>query len=147
MPNGDYFLIPVGLYVLALGLLARRGLLDANAPPFYLAGLLLILTPAYLAARQPYADLLHILLLAGGCLAAIFYGLTARVKVFLVTGTLFLLLWIQLSLQGVSGQGSWAVSAVLLGLGIIGSALYLEKRRDKRARWSQAAQSEWQKWE
>ena len=147
MADSDYFLMPIGLYVLALGLLARRGVLDAGAPPFFGAGLLLILTPAYLAARQPYADLPHVLLLAGGCLAAIFYGLTARVKVFLVTGTVFLLLWVQLSLQSVSGQGSWAVSAVLLGLAILGSALYLEKRRDRQTRLSQAAQREWRKWD
>ena len=147
MADSDYFLMPIGLYVLALGLLARRGVLDASAPPFFGAGLLLILTPAYLAARQPYADLLHVLLLAGGCLAAIFYGLMGRVKVFLVTGTVFLLLWVQLSLQGVSGQGSWAVSAVLLGLAILGSALYLEKRRDRQTRLTEAAQREWQKWD
>ena len=134
MNDADYFLLPVGLYVLSLGLLARRGLLDAAATPFFLAGLLLLLTPAYLAARQPHTDLGHILLLAGGSLAAIFYGLTARIKVFLVSGTLFLLLWVQVSLQSVSAQGSWGVTALLLGLAIIGSALYLEKRRDTRAR-------------
>ena len=147
LPNGDYFLIPVGLYTVALGLLARRGMLDASAPPFFLAGLLLILTPTYLAAREPSVGLPHALLLAVECLAAIFYGLTARVKVFLATGTAFLLLWIQLSLRSVTGQGSWAISALGLGLAIIGSALYLEKRRDRQTGWSEAAQHEWRRWE
>ena len=35
MADSDYFLMPIGLYVLALGLLARRGALDASAPPFF----------------------------------------------------------------------------------------------------------------
>lgn len=147
LANSDLFLIPIGLYVLTLGLLARRGLLDAGAAPFFLAGLLLILTPTYLAARQASGDLLHTLLLVVECLAAIFYGLTARIKAFLAAGTVFLLLWVQISLQGVSGQMSWAISTVLLGLAILGSALYLEKRRDKQGPWTQAAQREWYKWD
>ena len=126
MNDGDYFLIPIGLYVLALGVLARRGLLDANAPPFFLAACCSSSTPAYLAARQPYADLVHVLLLAGGCLTAIFYGLAAHIRVFLVTGTVFLLLWVQLCAAGSNRPGQ---------LGGVGGAAW--------ARRSSAAPSIW----
>lgn len=148
LATSDFYLIPIGLYVLALGLLSRRRTPDAtNRQPFYLAGLLLVLTPTYLAARQAHAAPVHSLLLATECVVAIFFGISARIKLLVTGGTAFLLLLVGLQFQGYLTHLHWAVYAMLLGLAIIGGALYFEKRRDEILRWTQDVQERLKDWE
>jgi hypothetical protein len=147
LDTSDFYLIPIGLYVLALGLLARQRHPDLSRQPFYLAGLLLVLTPTYIAVRQPEAAPLHAPLLATECALAIFSGLAWRIRVFVVAGTAFLIALISLQFQGYLTHIHWAIYATLLGLAIIVSALFLERRRDDVLRWAQGVQERLRDWE
>ncbi len=146
LPNSDFYLIPAGLYALLLGLLARRA--HRPAPQtYFLAGLLLVLTPTFVAAWQAGAGPLHALLLLTECVAALFYGIAARVKVFVGAGVAFLVALLLRETHGLVGHVHWAVYATLLGLAILASALFFEKRGDQARRWARAAQEKLREWD
>ena len=146
VPNSDFYLVPAGLYVLALGLLARRR--DGpNTPAYFLAGLLLTLTPTFAAAWAVSAASFHAIVLLSECVGAIFYGIAARIKIFVGAGAAFLLALLLRELQGVAGQINWAIYATLLGLLILASALYFEKRGEAVRRWAQATREKLGDWD
>ena len=146
LPNSDFYLIPAGLYVLTLGLLARRALRPAPQT-YFLTGLLLVLTPTFVAAWQAGAAPLHAVLLLTECVAALFYGIAARIKVFVGAGLAFLVALLLRETQGLVGHIHWAVYATLLGLGILASALFFEKRGEEARRWAKAAQEKLREWD
>ncbi len=146
LASSDFYLVPAGLYVLLLGLLARRARRPAPQT-YFLAGLLLVLTPTLVAAWQAHAGPLHALLLLTECVAALFYGIAARIKVFVGTGVAFLVALLLRETQGLVGHIHWAVYATALGLAILGSALFFEKRGDEARRWARAAQEKLREWE
>ncbi len=145
-PNSDFYLIPVGLYVLALGLSARRGARPYPAA-YFLAGLLLLMTPTFVAAWLPSALPLHAVLLLTECVGSLFYGIVARIKAFAGAGLAFLVALLLRETQGLAGHIHWAVYATLLGLGILGSALFLEKRGAEVRRWADVAKAKLQEWD
>lgn len=144
--NTDFYLIPPGLYVLALGFWARhrQGL---NAPAYFLVGLLLTLTPTFVAAWPAASPPVHSVLLLSECVAAVFYGITGRVKIFVGTGFAFLVALLLREAQGVGGHIHWAFYATGLGLLILGSALYFEKRGDAVRRWTQTTREKLRDWD
>lgn len=145
LASSDFYLVPAGLYILALGLLARR--LHRPAPQtYFLAGLLLVLTPTFVAAWQVGAGPLHALLLLTECVAALFYGIAARIKVFVGAGLTFLIALLLRETHGLVGHIHWAVYATGLGLAILGSALFFEKCGEEVRRWAQAAQEKLRDW-
>ena len=146
LPNSDFYLVPAGLYVLALGLLAHRVRRPAPQTHF-LAGLLLVLTPTFVAAWQPQSAPLHALLLLTECVAALFYGIMARIKVFVGAGVAFLVALLLRETHGLVGHIHWAVYATGLGLAILASALFFEKRGEEARRWAQAAQEKLREWD
>ena len=146
LASSDFYLIPAGLYVLALGLLARRA--GRGGPQLYfLSGLLLTLTPTFVAAWQPQASSGHALLLLSECVLALFYGIAARLKAFVGAGAAFLVALLLRETQGLAGHVHWAVYATGLGLAILGSALFFEKRGDEVRRWARAAQEKLDEWD
>ena len=82
-----------------------------------------------------------------GSVAAVFYGITGRVKIFVGTGFVFLVALLLREAQGVGGHIHWAFYATGLGLLILGSALYFEKRGDAFRRWTQATREKLSKWD
>lgn len=146
LPNSDFYLVPAGLYVLALGLLARRARRPAPQT-YFLAGLLLVLTPTFVAAWQAGAGPLHALLLLTECVAALFTGIAARIKAFVGAGIAFLIALLLRETQGLVGHVHWAVYATGLGLAILASALFFEKRGDEARRWARTAQEKLREWD
>lgn len=146
VPNGDFYLVPAGLYVLALGLTARRR--DGpNTPAYFLAGLLLTLTPTFAAAWAVSAAPLHAIVLLTECVGAVFYGIAARLKIFVGAGTAFLLALLLRESQGFAGHIHWAVYATALGLLILASALYFEKRGEAVRRWAKETREKLGDWD
>lgn len=146
LPNSDFYLVPAGLYILVLGLLARRA--HRSAPQsYFLTGLLLVMTPTFIAAWSSQAAAFHAVLLLTECVAALFYGIAARIKVFVGAGLAFLVALILRETQGLTGHIHWAVYATALGLAILGSALFFEKRGEEVRRWAQAARQKLQEWD
>jgi len=146
LTSSDFYLVPAGLYVLLLGLLARRARRPAPQS-YFLAGLLLVLTPTFAAAWQAGAGPVHALLLLTECVAALFYGIGARIKVFVGAGITFLAALLLRETQGLIGHIHWAVYATALGLAILGSALFFEKRGEEARRWARVAQEKLREWE
>lgn len=146
VPNSDFYLVPAGLYVLALGALSRRR--DGpNTPAYFLAGLLMTLTPTFAAAWAVSAAPFHALVLLSECVGAVFYGIAARLKLFAGAGTAFLLALLLRETQGVAGHIHWAVYATLLGLVILASALYFEKRGEAVRRWAKETREKLGDWD
>lgn len=146
VPNSDFYLIPAGLYLLALGVIARRRA-GPNTPLYFLAALLLILTPTFAAAWAVSAAPLHAVLLLTECVGAVFYGLAARIKLFAGAGAAFLLALLLRETQGFAGHIHWAVTATGLGLLILASALYFEKRGEALRRWAQETREKLSDWD
>ncbi len=146
VPDSDFYLIPAGLYVLALGLMARRRE-GPNTAVYFLAGLLLVLTPTFAAAWAASAAPLHAVLLLTECVGAVFYGIAARIKIFAGAGAAFLLALLLRETQGVGGHIHWAVTATLLGLLILASALYFEKRGEAVRRWAKETREKLNDWD
>lgn len=146
LASSDFFLVPAGLYVLGLGLLARRAKRPAPQT-YFLAGLLLVLTPTFVAAWQAQSGPVHSLLLLTECVAALFYGIAARIKAFVGGGLTFLVALLLRETQGMVGHIHWAVYATVLGLGILGSALFFEKRGEEARRWARAAREKLKEWD
>jgi len=146
LASSDFYLVPAGLYVLALGVLARRARRPAPQT-YFLMGLLLVLTPTFVAAWQAQSGPFHSLLLLTECVAALFYGIAARIKAFVGAGTAFLVALLLRETRGMVGHIHWAVYATLLGLGILGSALFFEKRGEEARRWARAAREKLQGWD
>ncbi len=146
MPNSDFYLVPAGLYVLVLGLTARRR--DGpNTPAYFLAGLLMTLTPTFAAAWAVSAAPLHGIILLTECVGAVFYGIAARLKIFVGAGTAFLLALFLRETQGFAGHIHWAVYATALGLLILASALYFEKRGEAVRRWAKETREKLGDWD
>jgi hypothetical protein len=149
--NADIHLVPVGLYILVLGMLAKRRC-DESAHLYHLCGLLLVLTPTFLAAWRTYPSLPHALFLATECVAAIAMGIGARIKLYVAAGTSFLVSLIVIEGQGALVHGSpvqihWSIFATILGIAIIGSAIYFETRREHVLRWTKSVQERWKDWD
>ena len=146
MLNTDFYLIPAGLYVLGLGLWVRHRA-GRNTPGYFLVGLLLTLTPTFVAAWPAASPPVHSVLLLSECVAAVFYGITGRVKIFVGIGFVFLVALLLHEAQGVGGHIHWAFYATGFGLLILGSALYFEKRGAAFRRWTQATREKLSKWD
>ena len=146
VPNSDFYLVPAGLYVLALGLLSRRR--DGpNTPAYFLTGLLMILTPTFTAAWAVSAAPFHAIVLLSECVGGVFYGIAARLKIFAGAGTAFLLALLLREMQGFGGHIHWAVYATGLGLLILASALYFEKRGEAVRRWAKETREKLGDWD
>ena len=124
-----------------------RGTERANTPGYFLVGLLLTLTPTFVAAWPAASPPVHSVLLLSECVAAVSYGITGRVKIFVGIGFVFLVALLLHEAQGVGGHIHWAFYATGFGLLILGSALYFEKRGAAFRRWTQATREKLSKWD
>jgi hypothetical protein len=149
--NSDLYCAPVGTYLLLLGFLDRRrvraGQPQSTYQFYYVMGLLLVMGPTLIAIHEGHVQAFRAPLLATECVLAIFYGLAARLKAFIVGGTAFLIALIAVQAEGNVSTFAWAVYATILGLVVIGSALFIERRRDRFTRWTQSVREKIKEWE
>ena len=66
---------------------------------------------------------------------------------FVGAGLAFLVALLLRETQGLVGHIHWAVYATLLGLAILASALFFEKRGEEARRWAKAAQEKLREWD
>ena len=144
---GDVYLAPAGLYVITMAALARKRDRRDAYPPLFVAGMLLLMTPSLLAVVLIAGDIAHVLVLVTECVVAVWYGIAARVRSVAVTGTAFLVVLIGLQFHGYVTRIHWAVYATVLGLGIIASALILERKRADFLRLRKAVSEYWDSWD
>jgi len=144
---GDVYLAPVGLYVITMAALARRNERREQYPALFIAGQMLSMTPSLLAGILIRGDIIHVLVLATECVIAVWYGIATRIRCVTTVGTAFLVVMIGLQFHGYTTHIHWAVYATVLGLGIIASALTLERKRTDILRLRKAASEYWESWD
>ncbi len=136
----DYFLLPVGLYLLFI---AER----MNQAPLRGPGLLLLLGPALLAVATNPHDWQHAVLLVLECLVAIAAGIGRRVKVYLGGGIAFLITLLINKLWDPLREINFGVYLTILGIGVLATALQFEKRREALRRWAESVRNTYKNWE
>lgn len=152
METADFYLIPVGLYLIENGWLVARTRRDAGgrqaAQRFYAAGLFLALTPTFLAAwLDAGAAWFHSFLLVAECVGAIYFGIISRIRVFLGVGAGFLIALLVITGHEPMLQVHWGIYLTALGAAIVASAVFFEKRRADVLRWAHAARAAFEDWE
>jgi hypothetical protein len=146
--NLDFYLIPIGLYLLLFANWLRRFQVThgEEALPLEATGLLLALAPTLLASfRDTGAG--HSWLLLTECLLAIFWGVAQRIRVYAGLGMLFLVALLAQHVYQPLTHVHWAIYATVLGLGIIASALGFERRRAEVLDWAARVAAELRTWD
>lgn len=147
--TADFYLIPVGAYLLAVGALVARARPDAAghdaARRLYALGLLLALAPTFLAAYTETAWW-HAFLLVGECVAAVYAGIARRIRVFLGVGLGFLVALLAVKLRAPLGQINFGVYLTVLGAAVLASGYLFEKRREEVRAWARAARQTFENW-
>lgn len=145
----DLYLIPLGLYLLALGHIAvRRGSAE-SARALWWAGLLTTVAPTYLAFHVHFVEggtPVHALLLLLECTAAVGWGIAHRIRSFVYAGTLFSLAFVVTLAHGVAVEVWSGLFAVMLGVLMLGFVFYVSVHQDSIRRWLARAGAEWRQW-
>ncbi len=148
--TADFYLIPVGTYLLAVGALVAHARPDAAgheaARRLYALGLLLALAPTFLAAYLETAWW-HAFLLAAECVAAVYAGIARRIRVFLSVGMGFLVALLAVKLRAPLGQINFGVYLTVVGAAVLASGYLFEKRREQVRAWARAARQTFDGWE
>ena len=145
----DFYLAPVGLYLLVLGHLAgeRRG--SRRAAAFWWLGLLTTMTPtfaAFLANHVSGGSPLHALLLAVECIAAVLWGIRERIRAFVACGVLFATGFVAVLGAGPVVQTWSGVFALALGVALLAFVLVAGYRRAEIAEGMQRLGAELKTW-
>lgn len=136
----DYFLMPIGIYLL---LIAER----MNQAPLRAPGLLLLLGSSLLAIVTNPHDWQHAVLLVLECLVAVAAGIQQRVKVYLGGGIAFLITLLVIKLWDPLREINFGVYLTLLGVGVLTAALQFDKRREALRRWADSVRETYQSWD
>ena len=130
----DLYLLPVGLYLVTLGhLTCRRQRLD-RAHWLWWAGLLLMLTPTFLAYWQ-HASEWHTVLLVAECLVVVLWGISQRIRSFVSAGMLFTIAFAASCSIGHVPEIWGTFSALAAGVGLFIAGFYVLTHREVVQRW------------
>ncbi len=148
--TADFFLIPVGLYLILVGALVGQARPDEAgrnaAQRLYAAGLFVALTPTFLAAWWD-AAWWHSFLLVAQCVGSVYWGIARRIRVFLGIGIAFLVALLGVKVYRPLGQIHFGVYLTLLGAAVLFSAYFFERRREELRRWAQTTRAAFDAWE
>jgi hypothetical protein len=148
--TADFYLVPVGAYLIGVGALVARARPDDAghdaARRLYALGLLLALVPTFLAAYLETAWW-HAFLLAAECVAAVYVGIARRIRVFLGVGVGFLVALLAVKLRAPLGQINFGVYLTLVGAAVLASGYLFEKRREEVRAWMQTTRATFDGWE
>jgi hypothetical protein len=113
----------------------------------YGVGLLLALAPTLLAAWLDASAPYHAFLLVAECVAAVYWGIARRIRVFLLVGVAFLVALLTIKLHDPLRQVNFGVYLTALGALVLLSAYLFERRREDVRRWASAARAAFDEWE
>ncbi len=136
----DWFLLPLGVYLLLIAELRHQSALR-------LPGLLFVLAPSLLAAWLSPAQWAHSMLLAAACLACIALGIAKRVRAYLGGGIVFLVALLVVRLWEPLREINYGVYLTLLGVGTLAAAIAFERRREALLAWAQSVKETYEGWE
>jgi hypothetical protein len=144
----DIYLLPVGLYALALAHLAARKGQPVWAWGLRWAGLLTLLAPTFAAFYTNYTQggtPVHALLLLLQCVAAVGCGIAGRIRAFVQAGTLFALGFVAAS--SFSVVEIWTgLFSVVLGIALLAGVFYVSVHQKALRSWMSRVGDEWRQW-
>jgi hypothetical protein len=136
----DWFLLPLGIYLLLIAELRMQ-------PALRLPGLLFVLAPSLLAVWLTPAQWAHSILLAVACLFCIALGIGRRVRAYLGGGIAFLVALLVVRLWDPLREINYGVHLTLLGVGTLVAAIAFERRREALLAWAHAVRERYDSWE
>jgi hypothetical protein len=142
----DVYLLPVGLYLISIGHLSSRREQGEEARALWWAGLLLILTPAYLAYWE-HAAPWHTLLLIGECLAAVLWGIAQHIRAFVCAGLGFAAAFGASVTIGRLPEVWGTLAALLVGVGLFIAGFYALTHREIIQSRMAALEAQWRSWQ
>ncbi len=142
----DLYLLPVGLYLILIGHREGHRQTSEQAQSFWWTGLLVILTPAFLAYR--YGDVpWHTVLLLVECLAAVLWGIGQRIRAFVYAGLAFTAAFAASTIEGHLPEEIGTLAALLIGVGLFVVGFYLLTHREVMRKWAAILTAQWQAWQ
>lgn len=145
----DFYLIPVGLYLVLLGYLAGARRSSEQAAVLWWLGLLTTITPSFVAFYVHHVNggtPLHALLLVVECVGAILWGIRERIKAFVYCGTVFAAGFV-LVLGGGAVMQLWSgLLALMLGIALLAFVLYVSLHRRQILDQMERLGIEWDDW-
>lgn len=142
----DLYLLPVGLYLIAIGHLAGSRRKVENAHLFWWSGLLLMMTPAFLAYWQRAASW-HTLVLLSECLLAVLWGIGQRIRSFVCAGLLFAAAYAASAAIGRLPDTISTLASLLMGVSLFVIGFYILTHREVVQRWAVALEDHWHVWQ
>ena len=141
----DLYLLPIGLYLVSIGYLQSQRRRAAQAQKLWTVGLLLTITPAFLAFWQGEGDI-HTLLFVGECLLSTLWGIAQRIRAFVLVGMGFIALYAGAVTVGHLPDvwGTLATLVVGVTLFVIGFAMLT--RRAIMQRVAARLEAQWAAW-
>jgi hypothetical protein len=141
----DLYLLPVGLYLVSIGHLQSRRKRATEAQGLWTVGLLLTITPAFLAFWQHAGDI-HTILFVGECLLSVLWGIAQRIRAFVLVGMGFIALYAGAVTVGHLPDVWGTLATLLVGvlLFVIGYAMLT--RRAIMQRISTRLTAQWESW-
>lgn len=136
----DWFLLPLGLYVLAVAELSHQ-------PSLRLPGLLFLLAPSLLASYLTPDLWAHAVVLAALCVACVLAGIARHVRTYLGSGVAFLIALLAIRLWEPLTAINYGVYLTALGVGVLWLAIRFERRREAVLAWAHSVKEKYEGWE
>jgi len=144
----DAYAIPIGLYLLAVGVVGQRTGRIANPQGLFTVGLLTTLLSTFTAAL-PSERLLHQVLLMTFSVAAVAVGISQRYRTFVLQGSGFLLAFVFYKVSGIMPEVRvhWAFYAIGLAIALAAALLAFNAKREQIIRTMELVREEWGRWQ
>ncbi len=142
----DLYLLPVGLYLMAVGHLTGRRSRLPQARTLWWAGLLLTLTPSFLAYWERAADW-HTVLFLLECLVAVLWGIGHRIRAFTIAGLGFACLFAAAVSIGHLPSTFGTLVTLFIGVSLFIIGYYALTHREEIQRMALAFETRWKAWQ
>ena len=141
----DLYLLPVGLYLVSIGHLQSRRRRAQEAQGLWTVGLLLTITPAFLAFWQRAGDI-HTLLFVGECLLSVLWGIAQRIRAFVLAGMGFIALYAGAVTAGHLPDVWGTLATLLVGVLLFVLGFAMLTRRASLQRLAARLAARWESW-
>lgn len=142
----DLYLLPVGLYLMAVGHRTSRGRKSVLAQWFWGSGLLLTMTPPFLDYWHHVAGW-HTVLFLAECAVFVLWGIGQRIRVFVSAGLGYLLLFAASVFVGNLPDIGGTLAALLGGIVLFIAGFYALTHKEAAQRALMRLNAQWHVWQ
>ncbi len=141
----DVYLLPVGLYLVIIGYLQSGRQRREQAQSLWTGGLLLTITPAFLAFWNHAGDI-HTLLFIGECLVSALWGIWQRIRAFVLVGMGYIALYAAAVISGHLPDVWGTLVTLIVGVILFIAGFYILTHRAVMQRWAAVVERQWEAW-